>query len=312
MNKITFPSVEEHLNGLKGFDMHAMQLSSGKFLCQQRDLQLPKLILGDRFINTAVQYHSILQQDWFYFLIPRHNDEVSVNGHSINFNQPLILTENQEALVQVPDNYYAFYIIITNDELTKYFDEESIELLKKTIAQQNFVKNIFTQPGSNLKQLCLLIEDLLNKSKYLSFQAVLDSQERIIESLCQLLTFSSALPKINDINMPTRLAIVNRALTHIHNNSFLNITISELAKVSCCCVRSLEYAFKSILSITPKQYLIKRRFQLIHSTLKHQSNTPISKILQNYGVVNQGRFAQDYLNFYDEYPHQTHGKTLCL
>ncbi len=46
MDKINFPSVEEHLNGLKGFDMHAIQLSSGKFLCQQRDLQLPKLILG--------------------------------------------------------------------------------------------------------------------------------------------------------------------------------------------------------------------------------------------------------------------------
>ena len=77
MNKVTFPSVEEHLNGLKLFDMHAMQLSSGKFLCQQRELQLPKLILGDRFISTAVQYHSVLQQDCFYILIPRHNDDIS-------------------------------------------------------------------------------------------------------------------------------------------------------------------------------------------------------------------------------------------
>lgn len=312
MNKITFPSVEEHLNGLKGFDMHAMQLSSGKFLCQQRDLQLPKLILGDRFINTAVQYHSVLQQDWFYILIPRHNDEVSVNGHKISINQPLILTESQEALVQVPDNYYAFYIIITNDELKKYFDEESIEQLKKFLSQQNFLKNIFTQSGSNLQHLCALIETLLNRSKDLSFQAVLDSQEKIIESLCQLLTFSSVLPKVNMINMPTRLAIVNRALRHIHETNFLNITISDLAKISCCCVRSLEYAFKSILSITPKQYLTKRRFQLIHATLKHKSNTPINEILKTYGVVNQGRFAQDYLKFYDEYPHQTHGRTSYL
>ena len=162
MNKVTFPSVEEHLNGLKGFDMHAMQLSSGKFICQQRDLQLPNLIIGDRFINTSVQYHSILQEDWFYFLIPRHNDKVSINGHKINEDQPIILTEKQEALVQVPDNYYAFYIIITKDELKKYFDEESLEQLKNGLSQQNFVKKIF-KSGTNLQELCELIENLLNK-----------------------------------------------------------------------------------------------------------------------------------------------------
>lgn len=312
MNKIIFPSVEAHLNGLKGFDMHAMQLSSGKFLCQQRDLQLPKLVLGDRSINTSVQYHSILQQDWFYILIPRHNDEVSVNGHKISLNQPLILTENQEALVQVPDNYYAFYIIITNDELIKYFDEETIEHFKDSLSKQNFLKNTFIQPESNLQHLCTLIETLLNKSKYLSFQAVLDSQEKIIESLCQLLTLSTVLPDIHKVNIPTRLAIVNRALKHIHESTFQNITISELATISCCCIRSLEYAFKSILSITPKQYLIKRRLQLIHSTLKHKSDTPINEILKSHGVVNQGRFAQDYLKFFDEYPHQTHDKTSYL
>ena len=312
MNKIIFPSVEDHLNGLKGFDMHAMQLSSGKFLCQQRDLQLPKLVLGDRFINTSVQYHSVLQQDWFYILIPRHNDEVSVNGHKISLNQPLILTESQEALVQVPDNYYAFYIIITNDELKKYFDEETIEHFKNTLSKQNFLKNTFIQPDNNLQHLCTLIEALLNKSKYLSFQAVLDSQEKIIESLCQLLTFSTLLPDIHRVNMSTRLAIVNRALKHIHKSNFLNITISELAKISCCCIRSLEYAFKSILSMTPKQYLTKRRFQLIHATLKQKKDTPINQILKNYGVVNQGRFAKEYLRFYDEYPHQTHSKAPYL
>ncbi len=312
MNKITFPSVEDHFNGLKGFDIHAVQLSPGRFLCQQRDLQLPKLILGDRFISTSIQYQSILQQDCFYILIPRHNDEMSVNGRKIPLNQPLIFTKNQDMLVQVPDNYYAFYIIITTDELTKYFDEEYIEQLKKIIQQQNFVKNIFYQPENNQKYLCSLIENLLNKSNYLSYQTVLDSQESIIESICRLLTLALELPKINNVDMPTRLAIVNRALKHIHKNSFSNLTIFELAKVSFCCVRSLEYAFKSILSMSPKQYLIKRRFQLIHSALKNKNNISISEIINTFGVVNQGRFAQDYFKFYNEYPHQTRGSVSCL
>ena len=86
------------------------------------------------------------------------------------------------------------------------------------------------------------------------------------------------------------------------------MTIPDLAEASFCCARSLEYAFKSILSMPPKQYLIKRRLQLIHTILKNPNSMSISEIIEKFGVVNQGRFAKDYFKFYKEYPHKTRGK----
>lgn len=308
MKKLTYPCVEDHLNGLKGFDMHAMQLSSGRFYCQQRDLQLSKIVIGDRFISTSVQYHSILKQDCIYILIPMRNNDILVNGKKIHLNQPLFFTTSQEMLVRVPENYYAYYVIISTAELIKYFDEESINHLKKIIWQQNFTKQTFPSPISTLEHLNILIDRLLSYKAYLSSQVILDFQEDIIETICEMFILCSKFPKVNKINMPSRLAIVDRALKFIHKDDSLNITIPELANVSFTCVRSLEYAFKSILDISPKQYLIKRRFQLVHCMIKNQSNSSIADIINKFGIVNQGRFAQDYFKFYKEYPNQTRKK----
>ena len=308
MRDIIFPSIDDYLNGLIGFDIYATQISSGNFLCRQRRLQLPKLVLGDRFISTALQYQATLQQDCFYVVIPKNNVGMYMNGKKTHFNQPLLFTENQEMLIRTPSNSVNFHILIPTSELGEYFDDDMIEQLKKITFLQNTGKSIFIQSVGNQKYLCSLIESLLNQKDELSKQELLDAQEKIIRSLAELLLIAPELKKLKHLKKPTRLAIVNRALSYIHKNNSLDITIPEVAKVSFCCARSLEYAFKSILSMTPKQYLIKRRLQLIHSILKNQTDMPISEIVEKFGIVNQGRFAQDYFKFYNEYPHETRGK----
>jgi AraC-like DNA-binding protein len=278
------------------------------FIVVKKKLQLSKLVIGERFISTALQYQLTLQQDYFYIVIPKNNVEVYLNGHKTSANQLLLFTENQEMLIRTSGNSCHYYIFISTDKLREYIDGEMINKLKKTIALQNVGINIFIQSVSDQKYLCSLVEKLLNQSALLNYQAVLDIQESIIESLRKLLTLAPARIKIKNTNMPTRLATVNRALRHIHKHSSMNITIPDLAEASFCCARSLEYAFKSILSMSPKQYLIKRRLQLIHSILQNQSNISISEITEKFGIVNQGRFAQDYFKFYKEYPHETRGR----
>lgn len=308
MSDIIFPSIDDYLKEFTGFDVDATQISSGNFLCRQRRFYLPKFILGDRFISTALQYQATLLKDCFYIVIPKNNVGMYMNGKKTNFNLPLLFTENQEMLIRTPSNSINFHILISTDELSEYLDEGMIEQLKKISSLQNTGKTIFIQSESNQKYLCTLIENLLNKNELLNYQEVLDAQESILKSLCKLLNLAPEFRKIKHINKPTRLAIVNRALSYIHKDSSLKMTVPEVAEVSFCCARSLEYAFKSILKMTPKQYLIKRRLQLIHSILKNQSDIPISEIVEKFGIVNQGRFAQDYLKFYNEYPHETRGR----
>ena len=308
MIDIIFPEVEGYLKEITEFDINAVQLSSGKFACHKKELQLPKLIIGNRYVNTSMQYHFVLKEDCFYIVIPRGNEGISINGYNMGLNQPVVFTLGQEVFSRVSNDSYNFHIVIPTAELIKYVDEQSIEQLKKAVAQLSFGQRLFNQYENSQNHLCSLIDILLNRSAVLSYQAVLDAQETIIELLCKLLTLNPLLPQQNSISQTRKLAIVNRAVNHLHSSDAMNITTPELAAISFCCIRSLEYAFKSVLQMTPKQYLIKRRLNLIHSALKKDGKMSVSEIMENFGVVNQGRFAQNYFKLYNEYPHQTQSK----
>ena len=158
MSNITFLNIDDYLKGLTDFDIHATQISSGRFLCRQQQLQLPKLILGENFISTGLQYQATLQQDYFYIVIPKNNVGTHMNGHKTSVNQLLLFTENREILIRTSDNYCHYYIFISPNELGGAFDGKTINKLKKAIALQNIGINIFTQSESNQKYLCSLIE----------------------------------------------------------------------------------------------------------------------------------------------------------
>jgi hypothetical protein len=302
---IVFSEVDDYLNAISAFDISGTQLSSGKFVCHKKELQLPKLVVGNRYISTSMQYHTVLKQDCFYIIIPQGDNGIRIDGQERKFNIPIVFIPGQEVISVFYADTFDYHITIPAVELVKYFDEENIELLRDMFSSQNFESLKFSRTKRYQNYICSLIKLLLNQSNSLNYQAVLDIQENIIELLRHLLTPDSMLLDKNKNNNSTKLAIVKRSLNYLNTSSAINITTPELAAVSFCCLRNLEYAFKSVLGITPKQYLIKRRFQLIYLSIKYDRTTSIHQILNNFGVLNPGRFAQDYYKFYTEYPHQT-------
>lgn len=311
MIDIIYSSIEDYLNKINELGVFATQLSSGKFLCCQKELKLPKLIIGSRYVSSSLLYHLTLKQDFFCIAIPKGNAGMLVNGHAVEPNQLLVFTLEQEMLIRIPKNYDSHYIIIPTINLTKYLGEGNIAQLKKATTQ-HIGKNIFIQSEKEQMDLCSLIDNLLKQNELLSYQGVLESQEGIIDSLCKLLTLNLPITQKINISKARRLAIVNRALNHIHKNDAIDITSPELAKISFCSLRNLEYAFKSVLNITPKQYVIKRRLQSIHLALKSEKEVMISDVIKRFGISNKGRFAQDYFKFYEQYPHQTRDRVSLI
>jgi AraC family ethanolamine operon transcriptional activator len=307
MIDLEFSSIEDYLQGITKLDIYATQISPGSFSCRHREFQLPKLTVGDRSINTSLLFQAAINKDYFYFILPNNQGTGAlVNGKPVLINQPLIFSANQDMLFVVPNNYPKYcVIVISAEELAKFYGNENMDFLKQILEKQANENIIFSHAHRNLNHLNLIIESLLNQGGSLTYQSVIDVQETIIDLLSNLLKISLLTPKLNDIKYRRQFTIVTRALNYIHKKSVLIITVPELAKASCCCVRNLEYSFKAIIGMTPKQYMIKRRLQLFHSTLKKNKTKSIAELTKTYGVVNQGRFAQDYFKFFNEYPHET-------
>tara|TARA_R110002153_G_scaffold17835_2_gene62134 strand:+ start:5109 stop:6041 length:933 start_codon:yes stop_codon:yes gene_type:complete len=306
---VKYSSIEEYRQGLSKLDMSVIQVTPGHFSCQLRELNLPKITIGDRVFSTAMHWQTAVKQDCLYIVLPTCNSELSVNGQNTPINQPIVFSEHQEMLFRIPANFPKYYVIvISSAEFAKYYGDENIQRLKKRIINQNYEINFFSNISFHLKSLCVLIESLLNHGNLLNYQAAIDAQETLLDLLCKLLTLEPSIPKSNHMFQSRQLTIVSRALNFIHKKSVLNITIPDLAKVSFCCIRTLEYSFKAIMNMTPKQYIIKRRLHLIFNELRSNNVSSIREITTTYGIVNQGRFAQDYYKFFNEYPHQTQKK----
>lgn len=304
---LNFFSIDDFLQGLTKLDIYATQLSPGRFACRHREIQLPKVVIGDRHFSHAFQFHTSMSQDYLYIVLPQAGEcFMSVNGTNLPAHQPLVFSQHQEMLFKIPHNFPRYYvIIISSEELAQFYGEAALRTLKAALNRQSFSENIFVDSESAMSQLSAIINNLLNTGHLLSYQAVLNAQDALIHLLCNLLTLTTSSSKLKHINQSRKLAIVRRALHHIHHSSTLDITIPTLAQASFCCVRSLEYSFKTITGMTPKQYIIKRRLQLIHCALQKDQKSSINELAKAYGIVNRGRFAQDYFKFFDEYPHQT-------
>jgi AraC-like DNA-binding protein len=306
---VKYSNIEEYRKGICRLDMRVLQITPGHFMCQHRELELPKVIIGDRFFNSAMLWQTAVKQDYFYIVLPTCNCELTVNGQKISIKQPIVFSEHQEMLFHIPINYPKYYVIvISSAEFAEYYGNENIERLKKYIRNQDYGSNFFLHSSGHLKNVCVLIDNLLNHGNLLNYQAAIDAQETLLDLLCKLLSLDSSTSKSSNEFQSKQLTIVSRALKFIHKNNVLNITIPELAKVSFCCIRTLEYSFKAITNMTPKQYIIKRRLHLVFIALRSNSASSIREVTSIYGVVNQGRFAQDYYQFFNEYPHQTQKK----
>ncbi len=297
--------MSDYLNSISKFDIYATQVSSRQFLCHEKEIALPKLIVGRRFISSALHLHSLLTKNSLYLSIPENKTGVTLNGQKIAQHQPIISAHNQEIFTRIPDDYDNYYFIVPVFELAKYLTVEAIEQIQNITYQVKAVRHFFIPSTEHQHQLRSLIKTLTSGDAGISYQAVLDIQDTIMELLSKILTINSALSKSRQPTQARSLVIVKRALTYIHKDNKINLNSCELAAVSFCCIRSLENAFKAVLDMTPKQYLIKRRMQLIYEELKTEGGLLISETITKFGVVNQGRFAQDYYKFYGEYPHQT-------
>ena len=77
---------------------------------------------------------------------------------------------------------------------------------------------------------------------------------------------------------------------HIHDN----ISISDLCSISGVSERTLEYAFREIYQVCPKDYIKSVKLNKVRSELHKDDGQMISTIAAKYGFWHMGQFAADF------------------
>ena len=104
-----------------------------------------------------------------------------------------------------------------------------------------------------------------------------------------------------------------RALEYISETEDLSrLSLPKLEENLHASVRTIEYAFKSRLGISPKRYINIVRLNRIRRDLllANAESTSDKEIMTQYNIVHKAQFNTDYYSFFNEYPIETLNKTI--
>jgi len=87
-------------------------------------------------------------------------------------------------------------------------------------------------------------------------------------------------------------------------------TVRDICRVASVSERTLEYAFRERFGISPKSYLLAKRFNGVRRELNNCDpvSTTITNLATQWGFWHMSQFAADYKRLFGELPSETIGK----
>ncbi len=301
----SFQTIEEYATSLKGLDTEEYQLSRGEFNGNSHVVCSDSFRLGFRAAKADHLQLGYLKENYVGMVFPLKNLNYVFNGKNMQQNQQIIGCGNRESKIFFPKGHEHYTLLIDTNKMSQYFDSGEYE---KFIAScENFSeKKICTDRKMAITHN---IHDIFKNFKYLlehpcSLLAFQDCYDSLFYSINEYYTTE---PCTLTEKISNRERLLARALDFIHHADIESLSISGLIKGTHASSRSLQYCFSELLGLTPKSYLIKLRLNAIRKDLllADPGETTITAIAHKYGVVNIGRFKQDYQAFFNETPRET-------
>jgi AraC-like DNA-binding protein len=135
------------------------------------------------------------------------------------------------------------------------------------------------------------------------------AQVEVIETLLAALRASSG-PSLarSDLTRQTQSVIVKAAEEYALSKIGQRIYVSDLCKATSTSERALEYAFKTVMGLSPVQFLSRLRLHRVREALLQAppgGAATVSTIALDWGFWHFGEFARAYKDLFDELPSDT-------
>ena len=134
------------------------------------------------------------------------------------------------------------------------------------------------------------------------------AQADLLETLFATLNMANVLEPIrSDRTRQAQSDIVKIAEEHALSQTGANLYVTDLCKIAEVSERTLEYAFKEVMGLTPMAYLIRLRLHRVRQALLAAApgSTTVSAEALRWGFWHFGEFARAYKDCFDELPSDT-------
>jgi AraC family ethanolamine operon transcriptional activator len=299
-------SLEEHIASFNEFNVDITQLSIGHFSSIERHIRLPKMVISRKSTNRDMLIHvNSWDEDIMMVSFPVNQHWQKIDGKLHDYDLAIIVEPENEMVLIHPGGVDRIDFHLVKSDLEEYMKLyfKGNETAQKETSRLHL--NPYHLVNIELNAISKLANHVLLNAQNWNYQACLDVQDLFMMQISSFLRVNRN--KAQPISRGRRKVIVKKALELIHDNPNKNYSVKDLCEYCFCSARSLENSFTDFLTISPKQYLIKRRLNLIRGILLQHPSKTVIEVVTRFGVTNMGRFSNDYYKFFGELPSATKG-----
>jgi AraC family transcriptional regulator, ethanolamine operon transcriptional activator len=226
---------------------------------------------------------------------------------------------NEDSMFFLPSGT-EFDILVEGNVETVYFRFNQSQLLERARIMNpqrwdNIADNALIFSSINRKPLDAFAQHLYSHPLFKSGTEVIHDDEPLCPSIMDriLLTLDSSLhhnTTHRDLIARRRTrSQVTQAIDYINAmlESGVCPTILDICAQLSISQRNLQYSFKKILGLTPNAYLYHHRLNRVRAQLNNPANTDVTvtQVATHWHFWHLGRFANDYLQLFNELPSTT-------
>lgn len=287
-----------HAANLTNWQQEYDQISRGGFHGSIVELPFNDLQVFKEVTSQALQQKCMVWPDSVWLGIPLNDQSDSrINGLSVRSDNIMCRPGGCEFDLTTPQGYELYGMVVKLPALMRMAEIHDVELKWSELNEYGRL----VLPEKTLQEVRFLLNRLLGSGSTQGLSARI-SHDLVMMALLEVLKVERPAPAQTQ-SYHHRKQVVDLARAFIQENPDTPLTVTDLCQVTNVSRRSIQYAFESILDISPIQYLRMSRLNGVRRALMEaEAGQNIADLAAQWGFWHMSQFAKDYRLLFGERP----------
>ncbi len=296
--------------GVDGLDLDVMQLRSAPFAARRIVVRLDGVVVIYHSVSHRLRTRTKLLPGFLAFTTLGPGSEGTVNGLPLRPEVMLAFGAETEVAFVVEPGYESVAFLVPPEEIRAQWSDRrrdgsfrpprGIETLR---ANPGMVRRLFNS-GKMLAESAARRPEVFDTRREVRAAARVEMVENLLSTLGET---SGIEPDRADRALQSKSLVVKRAEEYALSHMNAPVYVGALCQAVGVSERTLEYAFRSVVALTPMAYLIRLRLHRVREVLLAETHgsTTVSAVALDWGFWHFGEFSRAYKRCFGERPSDT-------
>ena len=302
-----FHDFEALAEAIEGWDLEWQQLDRGRLEANLQQIQTTSALLTRVAFSRQFYQRGATPPGFLTFGFLRNGTgEINWCGQGGGSNDLLAFRSGGEYESMSPPGFGANTVSVSENLLDRVARSLDLPEVRRSLSGSNQLLTCTPETLSELRERLRMVFSTAAANPTVLSKAGYRRQLEAEIPILLLKALNSNDETAGNLSTSGRDGIARRALAAIAERPDEPLTVQELCTAIGVSQRTLQYAFREQLDVTPKQYLQSVRLNGVRRHLRRSDPTiKIADVANHWGFWHLGQFAADYRRHFGELPSET-------